>query len=367
MESLVSLSKDEEVTLSGCEHVIERGLKTFVEVGEALITIRDGRLYRATHGTFEMYCSERWGMSRFYAHRIMDAAEVSEMLPIGNSEAVTESQVRPLTPLKESPALAVAAWEDAQELAKEEGLPAPVARHVEAAAAPYRVALKDAQEQKAEADKPLNIFEGGGSSRHFTYAAPPTDEQIIAAVRTEKVAGGASELRPHVSHNSGENEWYTPAEFIAAARQVLGHIELDPASSPIANQTVQAAHYYTKEDDALTKDWIAETVWMNPPYSGDLIKGFAAKFAAHALAGDIGQGIVLVNNATETKWFSELVSACSAVLFPTSRIRFLDPQGNPGAPLQGQAILYAGKSPTTFLSAFSAFGWGAYIPSQEEE
>jgi len=33
----------------------------------------------------------------------------------------------------------------------------------------------------------------------------------------------------HVSYNSGENEWYTPPEFIASAREVLGTISLDPA------------------------------------------------------------------------------------------------------------------------------------------
>ena len=42
--------------LAELELVIERGLKTFVEVGAALLGIRDGRLYRETHATFEDYC-----------------------------------------------------------------------------------------------------------------------------------------------------------------------------------------------------------------------------------------------------------------------------------------------------------------------
>lgn len=361
MDSLVSLSKDEELTLSGCEQVIERGLKTFVEVGEALITIRDGRLYRATHGTFEAYCVERWGLPRNRAYQFVDAAEtVAQMSTIVDIHFPRESLVRPLTPLRDTPSIALAAWRDAEGLAKEEGLPAPVARHVEAAAAPYRVALKDAEAQKAGADKPLSIFEGGGSSKHFTYAAPPTQEQIITAVRTEK-----AEKAVHVSHNSGENEWYTPREYIQAAWDVLGHIELDPASSEVANRTVQAERYFTKEDDALSKDWNADTVWMNPPYSGDLIKGFTSKFAAHFLTFDILEGIILVNNATETKWFAELVPVCSAVVFPTGRIRYLDATGTPAnSPLQGQAFLYAGSRPQEFLRVFQRFGWGCLIPQE---
>ena len=64
----------ESLTLAECEAVIERGLQTFVEVGNALLTIRDGRLYRAIAGTFEDYCRERWNMSRPRAYQLIDAA-----------------------------------------------------------------------------------------------------------------------------------------------------------------------------------------------------------------------------------------------------------------------------------------------------
>ena len=88
-------------TLAECEQVIERGLETFVEVGQALLVIREGRLYKDTHSSFDAYCRERWGWSRQQADRTIGAAEIVEQLtPIGVSPQ-TESQARALAPLKD--------------------------------------------------------------------------------------------------------------------------------------------------------------------------------------------------------------------------------------------------------------------------
>lgn len=51
------------------------------------------------------------------------------------------------------------------------------------------------------------------------------------------------------------NEWYTPDRYIQAVKEVLGSIDLDPASCAEANQTVGATDYYTKEDDGLEQYW----------------------------------------------------------------------------------------------------------------
>ncbi len=164
----------------------------------------------------------------------------------------------------------------------------------------------------------------------------------------------------HVTYNSGENEWYTPAEYIASAREVMGDIDLDPASSPTANVVVRAAAYYTVEDDGLSQPWSGR-VWLNPPYAAGIVDQFATRFAGAISDGEIEQGIALVNNATETKWFRVLASAASAVAFPGGRVRFWKPDGSTGAPLQGQAVLNAGPNVAAFLAAFGPFGWGAKL------
>lgn len=164
--------------------------------------------------------------------------------------------------------------------------------------------------------------------------------------------------KPHVAYNSGNNEWYTPKEFIEAATAVMGCIDLDPASSEIANKTVGAKQIYTIEDNGLEKPWFGN-VWLNPPYASDLIGKFADKLVDELK--HIKQAIVLVNNATETEWFYTMVTQATAVCFPRGRVKFYTPSGTIGAPLQGQAILYFGPDVNRFINVFDEKGWCARV------
>jgi len=102
MGELVPLSTDETTLLATCEATIRSGLQTFVEVGHALLEIRDSRLYRQTHVTFEAYCEQEWQLSRRHAYELIDAAGVAEaMCAIGaqSSQPTSERQARELVGL----------------------------------------------------------------------------------------------------------------------------------------------------------------------------------------------------------------------------------------------------------------------------
>lgn len=93
------LTKTEQSTLAKLEATIERGKKAFVEVGTALAEIRDGKLYRHEHATFEAYTEARWGWKRAHAYRLIEAAEV-KLSPMGDKIA-NERQARALASVPE--------------------------------------------------------------------------------------------------------------------------------------------------------------------------------------------------------------------------------------------------------------------------
>src|SRR5215813_2992393 len=77
---------------------------------------------------------------------------------------------------------------------------------------------------------------------------------------------------------TGDTEWYTPPDILEAAREVLGTIDLDPASSAAqqALSPVKAANYFTIKNSGLDRPWFGR-VWLNPPYARGWIDRFVAK------------------------------------------------------------------------------------------
>src|SRR5215471_2758586 len=98
---------------------------------------------------------------------------------------------------------------------------------------------------------------------------------------------------------TGAQEWYTPAPYIEAARQVLGAIDLDPASSLKAQEVVQAVRFYTAEDNGLLQAWWGR-VWLNPPYAQPLIEHFVRRLVAEWEWGHVTAAVLLTHNYSDT-------------------------------------------------------------------
>ena len=160
----------------------------------------------------------------------------------------------------------------------------------------------------------------------------------------------------HVGFNSGENEWNTPTHIIKLAKATMGSIDTDPASNPVANDIIGATKFYTEEDNGLLQKW-SGNVWMNPPYSQPLIQDFTSLLVKKYIEKEIQQALVLVNNATETVFYQNMLKVCTGVCFIKSRVKFINKDGQAnGIPLQGQTVLYFGKNKDKFKQNFNSIG-----------
>jgi phage N-6-adenine-methyltransferase len=169
----------------------------------------------------------------------------------------------------------------------------------------------------------------------------------------------AAEMRALANHRAegtGENEWFTPVEYIEAARLVLEEIDLDPASNPIAQEWIKANEYFTRADDGLKHEWHGR-VWLNPPYARGEIGMFVNKLLREIESGRVAAAVLLTHSYTDTEWFHNAVSTMDAVCFTRGRVKFIDDAGDPCAPTQGQAFCYYGERIEEFIEIFNAFGF----------
>lgn len=241
------------------------------------------------------YCAAEFAMSDATAYRLLQAARVVEQLPMGSSPMSSERVARELTPLLGEPEQLQEVWEEAVE-------------------------------------------------RH---GPKPTAAEVREVVE---------EIHNHRAQGTGENEWYTPPRYIEAARALLGTIDLDPASSEIAQDTIRAASYFTREEDGLTREWVGR-VWLNPPYAQPAIQQFIEKAVSEHRSGNLTEAVILTHNYTDTAWFHIAAAATSAICFTRGRIGFLSPTGERAAPTQGQAFFYLGLRVDAFTEAFGPFGF----------
>jgi hypothetical protein len=149
-------------------------------------------------------------------------------------------------------------------------------------------------------------------------------------------------------------EWYTPAPYIVMAREVLGSIDLDPASNALAQSWIQAEKIYTKEDNGLEQKW-AYNVFCNPPY-GRSVEEWLNKAIDGYQWGDISACIMLLNR-TGAAWYKKRKREVTAICEVDRRIAFLDESGKlQSSPRYYNDFIYLGKRPDKFESVFSAIG-----------
>lgn len=159
--------------------------------------------------------------------------------------------------------------------------------------------------------------------------------------------------------SSESNEYYTPSQYIEAAREVMGSIDLDPASHPVAQETIEAGAYFTENEDGRLQEWHGR-VWLNPPYGkigNKSSQGIWAQYLkAEYEAGRVIEAVLLVKAAVGYEWFEKLWDEWP-VCFARERLSFIRSDGDAkGQSKQGTAFFYLGDDAGRFIEVFSQFG-----------
>lgn len=182
--------------------------------------------------------------------------------------------------------------------------------------------------------------------------------------------------------DSGDTEYYTDTQITDASREVMGSIDLDPASSILANKYVKAGKIFTKEDDGLAQDWFGNT-FMNHPFSkgekacpedrskckkkscrdrgyhidedipsnADWINKLLFEYAS----GRVKQSCNICFAATSEGWFRPLHRFPQCYLIPRTNYYLPDGTKKEGV-LKGSVVTYLGSHVDKFAKVFSKFG-----------
>ena len=277
------LTLSEETTLAELEAIVQRNRRSFLDAGIALQEIAFRKLYRATYGTFEAYCKARWGISRKIASDYILAA--------GVVETVTSTLQTPVSHVPKAPP----SLTQAREMAV--------------------LSLEQQRDLAAKVD--------------FGRATVKDVKERVAEVRTPPASGN------HRTKGTGHE--HTPAGIIEAVRDILEIIELDPCSTAIANETVQAERFFT-EDDGLRQAWRAETVYMNPPQR--LTSQFIENLLDVMETGAVQESIALLRDCSDAAWFQRAGGMAGAICLAPGRI----------------SIFYFGPNADRFADRFDSIG-----------
>jgi hypothetical protein len=170
----------------------------------------------------------------------------------------------------------------------------------------------------------------------------------------------------NIKHSSANDSWMTPTWLIEASREVLGGIDLDPASSEEANLRVGAERFFTREEDGLSNHWHGK-VFLNPPGGKDGNKSKAVLFWMKLMEefwkGDV-EAAIFVGFSIEILQTSQGKGLFSVgehpFCIPSKRIQFDAPEGSVKrfSPSHASLIACVGNVEicTRFSAAFGKYG-----------
>jgi phage N-6-adenine-methyltransferase len=144
--------------------------------------------------------------------------------------------------------------------------------------------------------------------------------------------------------------WNTPKSFVNDVLVFFdGIIELDPCSDDENNSNVPAKRVFTEITNGLQNEWIAESVFMNHPYSNS--KEWIPYAVNQYEKGNSQEMILLIKLDVSTVWWRSV--SHYPWIAVNKRLKFGEGKG--AAPFQS-AIIYLGQRLDRFRIIFGKYG-----------
>lgn len=164
-------------------------------------------------------------------------------------------------------------------------------------------------------------------------------------------------------------QWHTPDEYLNAARELMGDIDIDPATDEKAQLRIKAKIYYTKDTNGLDKPWLGR-LWLGTPYKWGLLEQFTQKAIEEYHKGNVTEGLILTHtNNTQHDYFQDLLEASSAICLVRDYIRWVKGHAAEEASMKnvgvkwepeytkhGNVVFYMGSQVARFKEIFYRFG-----------
>lgn len=142
-------------------------------------------------------------------------------------------------------------------------------------------------------------------------------------------------------------EWYTP-QYLFDQLDREFHFTLDPCAT---EESAKCKHYYTIEDNGLSKSWGGEIVFCNPPY-GRHIDEWIIK-AEHEAEKPNTTVVVLMPSHTDTKYFHDHILGKAEIRFIRGRIKFNE--GKEPAPFSSMLAIFRGEENGNHTSSCASY------------
>lgn len=163
--------------------------------------------------------------------------------------------------------------------------------------------------------------------------------------------------------NTLSQNWGTPHKYVKAVKEVFcGHIDLDPCSNEYSIVKAKV-EYRLPKYDGLKESWDYQTIYVNPPYGIDKVRGTTIKSwlarCAEAYEEYSSEVLALVPIAANTDhWKKYVFTKARAICFLyDTRLRFLEngKESGEGAPM-ACAMIYWGDNYDKFYEVFIEHG-----------